>query len=161
MVQLHTTFDFMAKNVFGEPLSCLEDVVYHPWMDMIFQSIRAWAVISMSKYLPSLSYAIKAITLFLYRDLLRNREATYHFSASRISQRMQRDHEPSPPDLISHVKSNQGPKALLTEDEIRANASFFMIAGSETTATLLSGCTFFLLNRSDTHHELRLSLIHI
>lgn len=68
---------------------------------------------------------------------------------------MQQDHEPSLPDLISQFKSNQGPKALLTEDETRVNASLFMIAGSETTATLLSGRTFFLLDRSDTYYELR------
>ncbi|PKY05791.1 cytochrome protein [Aspergillus campestris IBT 28561] len=150
----YTTFDFMAKYVFGESLSCLEDAQYHPWVKMIFAAIRAWAVISLSKYIPVLSYPIKIVTLCLYRRLLKDREANFRFSATRLAQRMSRPDDPSPPDFISHVKSSQGPKAVLSDDEIRANASFFMIAGSETTATLLSGCIFLLLTRQDTYREL-------
>lgn len=90
----------------------------------------------------------------MYRRLLKDRENNFRFSTTRLAQRMSRDDEPYPPDFISHVKSSQGPKAILSDDEIRANASFFMIAGSETTATLLSGCIFLLLTRQDTYREL-------
>lgn len=34
---------------------------------------------------------------------------------------------------------------LLSKEEVWSNPSFMMMAGSETTATLLSGCTFFAL----------------
>ncbi|OAA75555.1 cytochrome P450 monooxygenase [Akanthomyces lecanii RCEF 1005] len=156
----YTTFDFMAEYVYGESLSCLEDARYHPFLGMKFVAVKAWTVISMSKYVPSMAWPIKAAAWYLYRDLLRNREADARFSDSKITERMGRDGDSSSKDYISHVRSGQSPKGSLSEDEIRANASFLMIAGSETTATALSGCTFLLLSKPSTYQELA-SQIHL
>ncbi|KAJ5835982.1 cytochrome protein [Penicillium robsamsonii] len=150
----YTTFDFMAEYVYGESFSCLEDARYHPFVAMQFASVKVWTVLSMSKYLPLLSYPIKTIALYLYRDLFRTRAANVSFTASKIAQRMERAQDPSTPDYIAHVNSKQNLKAKLSEDEIRANAGFLMVAGSETTATSLSGCTFLILDRPEVYQKL-------
>lgn len=150
----YTTFDFMAEYVYGESLSCLKDARCHPFIGMKFVSVKAWTIISMSKYLPSLSYLIKAVAWYLHGDLFRNRETNAQFNKSKIAERMSSDRDSSKKDYITHVRSSQGPKGSLSEDEIHANASFLMIAGSETTATTLSGCTFLLLARPDAYQEL-------
>ncbi|OQE46086.1 hypothetical protein PENCOP_c001G01919 [Penicillium coprophilum] len=150
----YTTFDFMAEYVYGESLSCLEDARYHPFVAMQFVSLKLWTIISMSKYISLLSYPIKAIASFLYRDLFRARAESVSFTYSKIAQRMARDQNSSTPDYIAHVNSKQSLKARMSEDEIRSNATFLIIAGSETTATTLSGCTFLLLDRPETYRRL-------
>lgn len=43
----------------------------------------------------------------------------------------------------------------LTVDELIANAEIFIIGGSETTASLLSGVTYLLLMNPHTHEKLK------
>src|ERR1700755_639339 len=44
---------------------------------------------------------------------------------------------------------NRDEKSGLTRQEMYSNASLFMIAGTETTATELSGMTYYLLKNPD------------
>ncbi|GAB1207970.1 hypothetical protein APSETT445_006707 [Aspergillus pseudonomiae] len=37
----YVMFDFMSLELFGESLGCLEQGTYHPWVDMLFGSIKA------------------------------------------------------------------------------------------------------------------------
>ena len=48
-------------------------------------------------------------------------------------------------DFLSYILGSRGEKDGLTNKEIAANCGFLIIAGSETTATALSGVTCYLL----------------
>jgi len=49
---------------------------------------------------------------------------------------------------------NLSQQQSLTMEQIQANASLLILAGSETTATLLSGVTYFLLKQPDLFDKL-------
>lgn len=39
----YTTFDIIGDLAFGEPFGCLRDSTYHPWVDLIFKSLKSIA----------------------------------------------------------------------------------------------------------------------
>lgn len=145
-------FDFMALELFGESLGCLEAGVYHPWVDMLFGSIKAWAFLSQSKYFPTFSWIIKAAGLLFYRDLLQHRTTKFNSIASKVSGEM--ESESGQPTFSTYIKTRKDPRSTLSTEETLSNHSFMMMAGSETTATLLSGCTFYILKRSEVYEKL-------
>jgi cytochrome P450 len=53
----------------------------------------------------------------------------------------------SRPDFFGYIMKNQEvPEKALTRDEMDSNAVLFLVAGSETTATALTGVTYLLLS---------------
>jgi len=56
------------------------------------------------------------------------------------------ERETDRPDFMTHIMRNQESEAKrLVKGEIESSFALFLIAGSETTATMLSGTTFLLL----------------
>lgn len=74
------------------------------------------------------------------------------YSSDRVDRRLARD--PERPDIWTEVlrRSDDGmgnATAGMSLAEMHANAAVFMMAGTETTATLLSGLTYYLLVNPD------------
>lgn len=153
----YVMFDFMSFELFGEPLDCLESETYHPWVDMLFGSIKAWAFLSQSKYFPALSWIIKPAVAVFCRDLLHHRTAKL---ASITKALEEREPESNRPTFSTYLRASKNPRSTLSTEEILSNHSFIMMAGSETTATLLSGCTFFVLKRPEVYEKLSSQIRH-
>ncbi|ETS73397.1 hypothetical protein PFICI_15002 [Pestalotiopsis fici W106-1] len=49
-----TTFDLIGDLTFGEPFGCLEKETYHPWVSMIFSSVRFTVFLQLMLRYPSL-----------------------------------------------------------------------------------------------------------
>ncbi|CAI6100760.1 unnamed protein product [Clonostachys chloroleuca] len=138
-----TTFDIMAELTFGEPLGLLEGSKYSPWVANIFQAIKAGPVVQMGHYYPLLGYFLKFLAP---KKLQEMRRSHAQHTISRVDHRLARGS--TQPDLWNLVVTDEGEKKLSLQ-EMYNNADVFMLAGTETTATLLSGLTFYLL----THPE--------
>ncbi|KAH8779379.1 cytochrome P450, partial [Hyaloscypha finlandica] len=75
------------------------------------------------------------------------------FCANYIDVRLTKDQENTRPDFWSLVL-RQKEEDRLSLAEMYTNSSAFMIAGTETTATLLSGLTYYLLKNPDQMEKL-------
>jgi cytochrome P450 len=75
-----------------------------------------------------------------------NQKQLEHFqhSVTRVTKRLDKGRDSEGVDLWDLVLGQEEGKGL-SRDEMDANASLFMMAGTETTATLLSGLTYQLL----------------
>jgi cytochrome P450 len=84
-----------------------------------------------------------------------NKKRTDHFqhAVDRVTKRLEKGRDTEGVDLWDLVLGQKEGRGL-SRDEMDANASLFMIAGTETTATLLSGLTNFLLNNRDSMEKL-------
>ncbi|KAF2497637.1 cytochrome P450 [Lophium mytilinum] len=134
-----TTFDIMSELAFGEPLSLLTNSDYVPWVKNIFQSIRTGSKIGIIRYWPRLYAFAKWLTGNTFQS---KRVKHFEYSASRVDRRLDRgSNEPDIWNLVLNAKEGRG----LSRGEMYANATVFMIAGTETTASLLSGLTYYLL----------------
>jgi cytochrome P450 len=147
MVQMYncTTFDIMGDLTFGEPLHMLANAEYDPWVKAIFASVKMGTQMTTMQHYPILWNTFN----FLFsRPISKKRAEHFKHSVDRVTKRLEKGRESEGVDFWSLVLNQKEGKGL-TRLEMDANAAFFMIAGTETTATLVSGLTYLLLKRPD------------
>ncbi|KAF2091421.1 benzoate 4-monooxygenase cytochrome P450 [Saccharata proteae CBS 121410] len=146
-----TTFDVMGDLTFGEPLQLLQGSEYNAWVGNIFGALKLLGMMnSLRFYFPM---ALSLLQLMIPPSLKAKSDEHKRFTKDRVTKRLEQETER--PDIWSLVmrRKDDALKAL-TMGEMLANAEVFMIAGTETTATLLSGCTFYLLKNPDVMKKL-------
>ena len=150
MVKLYnfTTFDVMGDLTFGEPLNMLRDGEYVPWVELIFASIKFVSLGHALRRFPMLN---KFFLLLIPKSIQQKRKEHFQFTTDKVNRRMAT--ETDNPDIWSLVIKHGGGKEI-SRGEMYSNASAFMIAGTETTATLLSGVTWFLCKNPDVLQKL-------
>jgi cytochrome P450 len=135
-----TTFDIMGDLCFGESLGLLQSTDYSPWVSMLLSAFK-------------MGSRIRAVTLFepfysIFKvwkpaKIEEIRWEHFRFSADRVDKRLKTGVDR--PDIWGLVLANQEKGQGLSLGEMHANAGLFMGAGTETTATELSGLVYFLL----------------
>ncbi|KAF4539469.1 Cytochrome p450 protein [Lasiodiplodia theobromae] len=144
-----TTMDIMADLTFGEPLGLLDKSEYTPWVAAVFGWIKAADIFRITMEYPFLGLLAKYLTP---KSLIEQRKLHFHHSSDRVDRRIERGSDR--PDIWNFVlKQPEGRR--LDIGDMHANASVFMLAGSETTATLLSGILYFLCKNPDKMKKLR------
>ncbi|KDN68524.1 putative cytochrome P450 [Colletotrichum sublineola] len=143
----YTTFDIVGDLTFGESFGCLEDRMLHPWIRTIFQTIRTGVTLQTTGHFSLLRRLVDVAlkTRVVQKRMLQH----FDMTMQKLSRRIELGEREGPrADLIEGLlKKRQG--WSLSLEEINANASVVIIAGSETTATLLSGVTYLLLKNPD------------
>ncbi|KUI58549.1 Versicolorin B desaturase [Cytospora mali] len=134
-----TTFDIISDFIFGEPLGLLENNKYSSWLKLTFDSVRVLPFVQVIEYYPWLSKVFKLVEP---RHVKEMKASHFRYSTDKVDQRLKR--EPDQPDLWSYVMS-AAPGNGLTLNEMHINAEFLIMAGAETTGTLLSGVLYLLL----------------
>ncbi|KAH7067136.1 cytochrome P450 [Paraphoma chrysanthemicola] len=137
-----TTFDIIGQLTFGESFGCLEKSQMHPWITMIFESVKA------SEYLRFLlKYPLTAVLTkrFMGDRIFQVRKEQRDFVIASADRRLAQGAAGSgKKDFMSYVLKHNDEKGL-TKEEIWGNSEALIGAGSETTATALSGLLFSLL----------------
>lgn len=135
-----TTFDIMAELCFGQSLGLLQNNTFSPWVRSVFDLLHMMPIVTMIAYYP----ALKAIFDILEPKSVTEQRITHcKHAEDRVNKRLKEGS--SKPDVWNLVLEAQEGKGL-TLEEMHSNAELFMMAGSETTATLLSGCVYLLLS---------------
>ncbi|KAJ8116625.1 hypothetical protein OPT61_g1991 [Boeremia exigua] len=143
------TFDTMAQLCFGHSLGLLEKNELSPWVRSVFESLKMLPFASMIAYYPLLN---GIFTRFEPKWVTAQREAHCQHSADRVNQRLEEGSDQ--PDIWNLVISAQETSNALSLEEMHSNAELFMLAGSETTATLLSGLVFYLMSQPEKWEKL-------
>ncbi|OCK76499.1 benzoate 4-monooxygenase cytochrome P450 [Lepidopterella palustris CBS 459.81] len=150
-----TTFDIMGDLTFGDSLQLLDHSDYSPWVATIFQNIKAVTMMRATSYFPAVENLLK---LLIPKSLAEKRISHFKYSTDRVDKRLSANSEHQRPDIWGMILRQDEAKGL-SLDEMHSNAAAFMIAGTETTATLLSGLTFLLLANPESLaklvHEIR------
>ncbi|KAI1777998.1 cytochrome P450 [Hypoxylon cercidicola] len=142
-----TTFDVIGDLGFGSAFGSLRDSAYHPWVRMITHTIKE------STWFQSLF----RVGLHPVVDLARRwgvfptTDAQMALVRNKLQERMKLGHER--PDLIEGLIRRKD-EWNLSFDQLAVNANLLIGAGSETTATLLSGACFLLTTHPDHLAEL-------
>ncbi|KAF5963416.1 Isotrichodermin C-15 hydroxylase [Fusarium coicis] len=144
----YCTFDLIGDLAFGEPFGCLKDGEYHPWVSMIFSGVKSAAYSLLLRRLP---YLAPLKPLFVPRKLFQARHENGRLSIEKAQKRVKAG-STSRPDFMSFILRHNDEKGL-SEVELGENAIILIIGGSETTATLLSGATFYLLRNPEAYRR--------
>lgn len=143
-----TTFDIIGDLAFGDPFGSLETSNLHPWVKMIFEGVKGGTLLRAARYIPSLS---AILTRMISKTLIAKRNAHQTLSSEKVGRRLQQVTDRK--DFTSYILRYNNEKGM-TVHEIEVNANLLIIAGSETTATLLSGCTYLLLKNPHAYEKL-------
>lgn len=142
-----TTFDIVGELVFGQSFRCLENIHYHPWIEFIFSSIKFGAVIVAMTYV-GLGELVQIIVKLSANAVSRVQSYTEEMVRARLAMDQGRD------DLFEGlVKRTE--EWNLSFEKLSASAFILALAGSETTATTLSGATYLLLAHPEILEKLK------
>ncbi|EXJ57673.1 uncharacterized protein A1O5_12463 [Cladophialophora psammophila CBS 110553] len=131
----YTTFDIIGDLSFGEPFGCLaegEGSESAHWVVLIYESIKSGAI-------------EQATRRFARAGSLLQREKTIRRMETPT------DHK----DFLWYILRQREKKNEVSDDEVIMNAALFIVAGSETTATLLRGIMNQLLRNKAIFEKLK------
>ncbi|KAF2095728.1 cytochrome P450 [Rhizodiscina lignyota] len=144
----YCTFDIIGDLAFGESFGCLEGSNYHAWIASIFQSGRLGTLLQALSFVPRLKTVLMSLAPKSTRDAQqRHKELTTAKMLKRIEMGNERH------DLIQGLLEKKD-ELHLEMDKLIANAEILIIGGSETTATLLSGVTYYILRNPHVFRKL-------
>ena len=145
------TFDIMAELTFGEALHLLETGKHIPWVHAIFGGLKfiVWRAVMLG--IPVLGPLLEALTT---APLKKKMKEHCRLSEDMVDRRLEWDDMDKKPDIWSFVLRHSVDGKGLTLDEMYANAAMFLIAGSETTSTSLSGVLFYLMTNPCVYERL-------
>ncbi|KAK8061889.1 cytochrome P450 [Apiospora phragmitis] len=137
------TFDLFGDLGFGESFNCLQHSQYHPWIRLLFNSVKAASYVAAARFYPWLAWLlIKCIP----PSLKKMQADHYQQIVDKVDRRL--NLELTRPDIMSHVIEANGENQM-PPGEIYATFMVLTTAGSETTATVLTGTLNYLLNSPD------------
>ncbi|KAI2922883.1 hypothetical protein CBS147320_6340 [Aspergillus niger] len=138
-----TTFDIFGDLGFGESFNCLQHSQYHPWIALLFGSVKAASFIAAARYYPPLeTLLMKCIPRSLHEKSQRHYRQIIDKIDRRLSWELQR------PDIMSHLMDENGQVAL-PRGELNSTFMILTTTGSETTATVLTGILTYLVNQPE------------
>ncbi|RDW63132.1 cytochrome P450 [Aspergillus mulundensis] len=138
----YTAFDIFGDLAFGESFDCLQHSRHHPWVALLFNSIKAAVVVISTRYYPLVESILLKCVPPSMREIQRDR---YQQIVDKVQRRL--SWELQRPDLMSHL-IDEGGALRLDAGEIFATFMMLTTAGSETTATALTGMFNYLVNHS-------------
>jgi cytochrome P450 len=137
------TFDIFGDLGFGESFNCLQDSKYHPWIALLFNSVKAVSFGSAVRFYPVVE---RILFMCIPPSLRKVQRDHYQLIVDKVARRL--NFELERPDIMSHVMRGLE-RHELAQDTVDMTFMVLTIAGSETTATLLSGTLNYLVNNPD------------
>lgn len=141
------TFDIAGDLVFGKPFGCLESTAAHPWVSLIFNGVKLSVWLQLPTYYPMLAPIMRwSIPQYLIDARKGHKTETYRRFQERLKQK---------PDHIDFMVKLIEPGNGVSELEQVSNGELMIGAGSETTATALSGAVYLLTQNPACLERLR------
>ena len=146
----YTTFDIIGDLCFGESFHNLDNKGEHPWISGVLKAVKIGMLHAQIRVIPPLGYIVKrAMPMFLKGA----RSRIFGFTQERVNKRLKQETER--PDFMTYVLKSDGTEKGLSRPEIDSNFLMLTNAGSETTATTLSACTYYLLRNPHVLRRLK------
>ncbi|KAJ0121357.1 Cytochrome PaP450-1 [Diaporthe amygdali] len=140
----HCTFDITTDLSLGASAKTLACDEWSPLAHLMFEGIKEGiTAVEILRFAPFKYQAFSLLIKAFGKARLEAFQAAINQAHIRMAQATT-DKEDKKPDFMSYIiKANKTSKAL-TPSEITANVALLLDVGSETTASLLAGCLFYL-----------------
>jgi cytochrome P450 len=137
------TFDIFGDLGFGESFDCLQNSRYHPWIALLFNSVKAASFVAAARFYPFIEFILMKCIPPSLKKMQRDH---YQQIVDKVQRRLNIEQER--PDIMSHVIAGDH-KDALSLGETYATFMVLTTAGSETTATVLGGTLNYLVRHPD------------
>ncbi|KAI9149656.1 Trichothecene C-4 hydroxylase [Paramyrothecium foliicola] len=152
MVQWYnfTLFDIIGDLAFGQSFGGLRDQVLHFSISFTFEAFKLLTYLEAGARYPLL---LKLLELFTPKSIIEARDRKEEHAEATVKQRLENGSMHGRGDFMDAMLRNRGKPQGLNDKELVANASTLITAGSETTATILCGVTYWLLRSPDIYEK--------
>lgn len=122
----YATFDITGELTFGESFNCLKDSELHPWIAIIFKSIKQGAYLIIAGQFP---WAQKLLVALIPSRLMQKAKDHFNLSARKANRRLAS--KTGRADFMSAILKGglseqpglyQGTEKIMTRDEVHSNA---------------------------------------
>ncbi|KAI8628214.1 cytochrome P450 [Xylariaceae sp. FL1651] len=144
------TFDLIGFLTFGESFNCLNSSLLHSWIRLFFSNIRILAFSQAIARLPRL-LQMPAKMMFIPKSIKSESQMLWQLNEEKVKYRLEQ--ESTIPDFMDKLIDAYH-SGKMSFPQLAGNAQLLVVAGSETTATLLSGLTYLLLQNRDALERL-------
>ncbi|RDW85292.1 hypothetical protein BP6252_02882 [Coleophoma cylindrospora] len=135
------TFDIIGDMCFGEPFNALDSGNYHYWMSNLFNGIKYSRILVIAAfYKPALPILMAIANLFPTISKARKEHQTF----TRLKTEKRLEAKTDRIDFMTYILRHNDERGM-SKEELMETSGLLILAGSETTATLLSGATYYLL----------------
>jgi averantin hydroxylase len=141
-----TTFDVIGRLTFGASFDCLEKQQTHDWVHAVFQNTKATVIIQILQHLGIDKWVLP---LMSNNKAIEARKKNWAYTSNNIDARLEKGtHNGDFWDFVLEKSEEDDGKGMSVE-EMKSNAAHLVLAGSETTATLLSGCAYLIASHPE------------
>ena len=130
------TFDIVGDLSLGQSFDSLNTGKYHVWISNIFGGLKKMIWVQIVQAYPMLE-AIMLCMVRLFPSALEGQRVHKEYTRVAVQKRLATKTEKK--DFVSFFSRG------LTDEELAVNVGLFLLAGSETSATILSAATYYLL----------------
>ncbi|KAK1597519.1 cytochrome P450 [Colletotrichum navitas] len=143
----YITFDIIGDLAFSESFGCLESERLHPWVKTLFLMVRTGVALQTANHFPMLR---RLITVALSTRVMRERMQNHlDMTMQKLLRRVELGEREGPQNDIIEALLKKRKEWGLSLRQVDSNGNIIIIAGSETTATLLSGVTYLLIKHPE------------
>jgi hypothetical protein len=82
------TFDIIGDLAFGESFGCLRDSKSHPWVNILFSSMKSIPLMQVMRALPFSSVFFPCFLFCFGGEVMRNRQTSIDFSRETLKKRI-------------------------------------------------------------------------
>ena len=147
-----TTFDIVGDLALGESFHCLDEGQYHRWVSIIFAQLKAATFL-----VPLRLFGLgKPLRKLLPKRLLESRAEHARMANVKIQRRLEQGTsvDGQRNDFMTYVQRYNDEKSM-SVPEIKVTMRVIVAAGSETTATTLSGIMRYIFLNEDVMEKLK------
>ena len=135
------SFDIIGDLALGESFHCLDESRYHSWVSNLFTQFKTAALFVCCRFCG----LGKFLRYIVPRSMLKKRRDNVMNAKQKVWRRLEQKHEDAQRnDFMTYVLRYNDEKGMSVL-EIEATFGSIVVAGSETTATALSGIIHYLL----------------
>ncbi|KAL5375074.1 hypothetical protein DPSP01_011490 [Paraphaeosphaeria sporulosa] len=131
------TFDIIGDLTFGESFNAVKDGRTHPWVSVIVETLFWGSIMDLRRRVPILNLLLPFL---VNGDLAKGYEMHHQLTKEKTRKRIQQKDTVTREDFFRSILS----KGDWSQGKLESNAELLIVAGSETTATTLSGIAYFL-----------------
>lgn len=151
----YLAFDIMGDICFAEPFGCLDQASSTKWSTSVINVFVAATWTQGIRRISGVGTMLESLLTWLFVPASAADWRKTHLDNSREKTLRRladpdRDHK----DFLYHIITNNESRKTLSKTEIILNVALFISAGTDTTATALTGWTYFVCTHPEVYHRL-------
>lgn len=145
----YTSFDLISELSFGDSFGCLGKADYHPFVKLFWGGVKVVPFLHAAYYYN----LMPVMRFFTPKHLVRARQESAQYAYDKVNKRLAKN-DASRKDFWHYIAQGEKESGELAMEEKHNLGANLIFAGSETTATTLSGCAYLALRNPRCYEAL-------